>query len=255
MKTLSVHLIPVLSDNYIFVLRDEVSNLTICVDPAEGPPVVKFLEQKGWTLGYILITHHHPDHIGGIEFLKAKYQAKVFAGVHDQHRIQADHYLKDNEKIFLDTHEVKILFLPGHTMGHIAYYFETEMLLFCGDVLFSLGCGRLFEGTPDQMLHSLQRIKLMPDKMKIYCTHEYSQQNAHFALAVEPNNKALINRVAEINGLRASNISTIPTTLKSELECNPFLRAHSPEIRNNIEKKDATDLEVFTELRLRRNSF
>lgn len=255
MRPFSVHLIPVLSDNYIFILRDEVNDHTFCVDPAEGPSVSQFLEKNGWTLDYILLTHHHLDHIGGTEFLRSRYSPQIYASTYDKHRIPADHYVSDGENLFLGKKKIRVLFLPGHTLGHIAYFFEDDESLFSGDVLFSLGCGRLFEGSFEQMLNSLQKIKFMPEQTKIYCTHEYSQRNAQFALKLEPNNKALIARSQEIATLRGKNLPTIPTTLKSELECNPFLRAHSLEIRNNIEKKEATDLEVFSEVRQRRNNF
>lgn len=174
MKT---HVLPVLSDNYIFLI--ETNNSYICVDPAVSQPVIDFCKNK--KLSHILITHHHHDHTGGVKELKKHFNCEVYGPEYDQHRIQdVDHWLKDQDEFELQGHQFKVIYTPGHTLGHIVYYSKTLKSLYCGDTLFRLGCGRLFEGTPEQMLNSLEKLKTLPIDTKIYCAHEYTETNLNF---------------------------------------------------------------------------
>lgn len=249
---LSVITIPVLSDNYIFIIRNDNSDETAVVDPAIAEPVLKILKKEDWPLTYIINTHHHTDHTGGNQRIKEQTGCKIIGFKGDAQRIPGINWeVSDEEVIDILGSKVQILFTPGHTLGHIVYYFEKEQLLFCGDTLFSMGCGRLFEGTPEQMYKSLGKLALLPGDTNIYCAHEYSQNNGEFALTLEPENQDLIKRMAEVRQLRLNNKATIPSTIKQELLTNPFLRSHSTELQKNImpDEKDPDLVEVFATTR------
>lgn len=216
--------IPVLQDNYIYILHGNAQ--TAVVDPSLAQPVIDIIEQKGWQLNYILNTHHHNDHVGGNLELKSATGAKIVGYAGDAHRIPGiDIKLQDGESFTVCGLSSRIMFIPGHTLGHIAYYFAEASSLFCGDTLFSLGCGRLFEGTAEQMFSSLTKIKALPGGTKIYCAHEYTENNGKFALSILPKNPNLRTRMQEVKNLRTAGKSTIPTILDVELKTNPFLLA------------------------------
>ena len=218
--------IPVLQDNYIYLLYDQVTHSVAAIDPALAQPVETFLEKKNWKLNYILNTHHHPDHVGANLDLKKKYQCQIVGFAEDATRIPGiDVHLQDRGTWIFGSQLIKVLFLPGHTLGHIAYFFVQEDVLFCGDTLFAMGCGRLFEGTSKQMFDSLQKIKKLPLKTKIYCAHEYTEKNANFALIEDPHNADLKRRAQKVRERRKNNLPTIPFLLSEELQTNPFLRA------------------------------
>lgn len=222
---LSIQLIPLLTDNYAYLLRDEATKKTAVVDPSEAKPILELLKQKGLQLDYVLSTHHHWDHTGGNKALKQETGCQVVGYAGDAERIPGiDIQLEDNVTFSLGESMAKVLFIPGHTLGHIAYWFEADKAVFCGDTLFSLGCGRLFEGTPEQMHESLQRLAALPGDTQVYCGHEYTVDNAKFALTCEPENKALPERYAEASALREKRQPTIPSTIEMELAANPFLR-------------------------------
>ena len=254
---LQIIIIPVLNDNYIYLLHESASATTAVVDPALAEPVLDILAKKAWRLNYIFNTHHHQDHIGGNLQLKQQTGCQIIAAAADRQRIPGiDHAVQGGNTVSLGQINFQIIATPGHTLGHIVYYNPTAQVLFCGDTLFSLGCGRLFEGTAAQMHHSLQQIKTLPPATRIYCAHEYSLSNARFALSLESSNTALQQRAQEITELRAQNLPTIPTTLAQELATNPFLRPNSSAIRTCIAAKpDATDLEVFTRIRVLKDRF
>lgn len=216
--------IAVLNDNYIYILRN--GNEAAVVDPALAEPVLKWLKDNNCELKYILNTHHHFDHIGGNIELKQKTGAVVCGFANDAARIAGiEKYLEDGEQINILGSKAQVIFVPGHTMGHIAYYFCDEKALFCGDTIFSLGCGRLFEGTYQQMFDSLVKLKKLPDDTLIYCAHEYTLSNGNFAVTIEPDNKDLRCRVDEVKILRSDGKPTIPVKMKDEKLTNPFLRA------------------------------
>lgn len=216
--------IPVLKDNYIYILHG--CGQTAVIDPSISAPVLQMLDKQGWKLDYILNTHHHNDHVGGNIELKAATGAKIVGYKDDAHRIPGiDIKLSDDDIFNVCGYDAEILFIPGHTLGHIAYYFAKKDMLFCGDTLFSLGCGRLFEGTPQQMFTSLAKIKALPKNTQIYCAHEYTQSNGNFALGLMPENKDLLARIEEVKNLRQDCKPTIPTSLSIELKTNPFLLA------------------------------
>ncbi len=245
-----------LKDNYNYLIRDPESGKVATIDPSEPNPTRNKLQEKKWHLDYILNTHHHPDHIGGNPELAREFRPQVIIPEYDQHRIPGFHKtVKDNDEFLFGEHKVKVMFLPGHTLGHIVYYFEAAKALFCGDVVFSMGCGRLFEGTPKQMFESLKRIKELPDDTMIYCAHEYTEDNGRFALSLEPSNSKLIERLKEVRELRKGLLPTVPSNLKQEKLTNPFLRWDSMELRMTLGMEKATDLEVFTETRKRKDVF
>jgi hydroxyacylglutathione hydrolase len=253
---MEITIIPVLKDNYSYVLRDEQHNLTAVIDPSEAVPILAFLQTKNWQLNYILNTHHHSDHVGGNLELKAATNCQIIASYYDKDRIPGiDQSFSDGEKFAFGESEAEIIFIPGHTLGHIAYYFKDAQALFCGDTLFSLGCGRLFEGTPEQMVASLNKLASLPEDTKIYPGHEYTESNSMFALTIEPSNPLLQNKMRIVKELRSRNISTIPSTLQEELECNPFLRTGSREIQENIGLTGENQVTIFTKIRQLKNEF
>lgn len=253
---MEVILVPAFADNYIYVLRDAASGKVGVVDPGDAAPVQAELERRGWSLTHIFLTHHHDDHIGGAEALKARYRASVVGARADAHRIPAlDVMLSDGDRTVFGEQTARVFAVPGHTSGHIAFWFEAAETLFSGDTLFSLGCGRLFEGTPAQMWDSLQSLRSLTDSTRVYCGHEYTQSNGRFALTVDPENAALHQRMEEVAALRERNQPTIPTTIGMERRTNPFLRADDPGVQSAIGMSGAPSVEVFAELRRRKDHF
>jgi len=256
---MKVYLLPVLKDNYIFLLHNPSTNTAIVVDPAVSEPVVAKLAELGATLIAILNTHHHHDHIGGNqELLRTFPNLVIYGGELDRGRIPHQQvFLKDGDRLdfkgkFGDN-SAEVLFIPGHTLAHIGYYFPNTGDLFCGDTLFGGGCGRLFEGTPSQMLNSLQKLALLPDATQVWCTHEYTISNLRFALTVDPQNPALEARIQAAIITRAQNQPTIPTNIGLENETNPFLRCDRPEIQSKVGYTDP--LRVFTKLRVMKDIY
>ena len=221
-----IEIIKCLQDNYSYLIIDK-DNLKACVvDPSEASPIINFVEKKKLKLVYILNTHHHYDHVGGNLELKRKYNSKVIGFKEDKKRIPGiDILVEDNQIWNEDNFEAKIYHVPGHTSGHIAFHFFKEKKLFIGDTLFSLGCGRIFEGTNEEMFNSLNRIKKIPDDTEIYCGHEYTLQNSKFCLTHDSTNLNLKNKILEIERKLKNGLPTIPTFLKDELKCNIFLKA------------------------------
>ena len=239
---LRVFQIPVLLDNYIYIIRHELLNLTGVIDPALPQPVIQFLEQNQWHLDFILNTHHHLDHVGGNKALIAHWSPKVMGYGDDSKRIPGINvFLKEGEKFYFGDCLVEVLFLPGHTLGHIAYLFKRENILFCGDTLFGMGCGRLLEGTHEQMFNSLNQIKALSSKTTIYCAHEYTEKNGNFALSIDSKNSQLKKRLVKVQSMRKQGLATVPFPLSEELKTNPFLRVNT--------------VHEFTKIRLLRDSF
>ena len=225
-----VEVIPCLQDNYSYLIIDKSNNSACVVDPSEAKPIMNFVEKENINLKYILNTHHHFDHVGGNKNLKKKYNSVVIGFKDDANRIpEIDILLEDNQIWKADNFEAKIMHIPGHTTGHICYHFFKEKLIFTGDTLFSLGCGKLFEGTYQDMFSSLKKIKKLSQDTKIYCGHEYTLQNSKFCIEYDPENTKLKNKITEIKKKLQNNLPTIPSTLKDEIECNIFLRAKDVE--------------------------
>lgn len=256
-SSLQIELVPCLKDNYAYLLHDVDTGTVGVVDPSEAVPVIDALSKKKCNLTYILNTHHHHDHTGGNAELKARYGAKVIGSAVDKDRIPGiDIVLNDGDKWMFAGHEVHVIETPGHTRGHISFYFPGSGAIFTGDTLFSLSCGKLFEGTPDQMLSSLRKIMSLPDDTNIYCGHEYTLGNSKFALSIEPNNEALQSYAAHVAHLRSKGLPTIPTTLKMEKSCNPFLRTSSIEIRRSLQiPETANEAEALGVIRLAKDHF
>jgi hydroxyacylglutathione hydrolase len=227
---MKIQIIPCLQDNYSYLIIDEVNNTACVIDPSEADPIIKYLENNKIELKFILNTHHHYDHVGGNKKLKQKYGASVVGYKEDKERIpEIDILLSDQETWVSKNFEAKIICIPGHTLGHICFYFYKEQSVFTGDTLFSLGCGKIFEGTYTQMFDSLMRLKELPQDTKIYCGHEYTKKNSDFCLTHDANNKNLVTKIHSINAKLKSGQPTIPSTIKDELECNIFLRSSSVE--------------------------
>ena len=223
---MKIEIIKCLQDNFTYLIIDKKTQIACVVDPSEAAPIIKFLQNKKINLKYILNTHHHHDHVGGNIELKKKYDCNVIGFKGDKDRIpEIDTLLEDNQIWKKDNFEAKIYHVPGHTSGHIAFHFFKEKKLFIGDTLFSLGCGRIFEGTNEEMFNSLNRIKKIPDDTEIYCGHEYTLQNSKFCLAHDSTNLNLKNKILEIERKLKDGLPTIPTFLKDELKCNIFLKA------------------------------
>ena len=227
---MKIEIIPCLKDNYSYVIIDEKNNKTCVVDPSEPKPIINFLEKNNLKLNYIMNTHHHYDHVGGNNLLKKKYNAKVLGFKDDDKRIpEIDIRLKDDEIWKEDNFEAKVIHIPGHTLGHICFYFYKDHNLFTGDTLFSLGCGRIFEGTYQQMFSSLKRIKSLPKNTLIYCAHEYTKANLLWALNLKPKDQDIKNKLLEVEKKLSLNELTIPFLLDEEMKINLFLRAKNLE--------------------------
>ena len=252
--------LPVLSDNYIFLLHDPHQNIAAVVDPAEAAPVLKQLQQLGAELVAIFNTHHHHDHVGGNQQLIQKYpQVTVYGGAQDRGRIPGQQvFLEEGDFVQFGDRTAEVFFVPGHTRAHIAYYFPPTITnesgeLFCGDTLFAGGCGRLFEGTPTQMVDSLTKLRNLPDNTRVWCAHEYTLKNLQFALSVDSNNQELQSRLAQVKAARSRSEATIPSILGLEKQTNPFLRWHQPALQAAVNSQDP--VQTFTRLRGMKDRF
>ena len=243
-----------LNDNFGYLIHDPATRATASIDAPESAPIIKALEREGWRLTDILVTHHHHDHVGGIAELKQKYNCRVVAP-HDNKAGIADVDLRvaSGDVVKVGNLPARVLETPGHTLDHISYVFDSEKALFAADTLFSIGCGRVFEGSYPMMWDSLLKLRALPDDFKLYCGHEYTAANVKFALTVDPNNPALKARAEEVTKLRAENKPTVPTLLGEEKKANVFLRADDPSVAANLHMKGASAADVFGELRERKN--
>ena len=254
--TLDIVRIPVLSDNYVWLMREPQSGAVAVVDPAVAGPVLAEAEKRRWKITHILNTHHHGDHIGGNREIKAATGCITVAFRRDSARIpDIDVAVEDGGRYRFGEAEAEVFFVPGHTSGHIAYAFRDQRALFCGDTLFALGCGKMFEGTPQQFWTSLSRLRALPDDMRVYCAHEYTQSNARFALTVETGNQQLKARSASIDAARARGEATVPSLLGEEKQTNPFLRADMPAVQQAVGMAGGDPVAVFAEVRHRKDVF
>ena len=237
---MKIEVIPCLQDNYAYIILDEVSSTACVIDPSESEPVINFLEKNNIELKFILNTHHHYDHVGGNQELKQKYAAKIIGYKGDKDRIPGIDFLVDDQENWKQGNfEAKIIHIPGHTLGHICFYFYKENSAFTGDTLFSLGCGRIFEGTYLQMFNSLKKLKMLPENTKIFCGHEYTKQNSEFCIMHDKDNQNLKNKINENDIKLKKGLPTIPSTIKDELECNIFLK--SDNLENFSKLRDLKD--------------
>jgi len=248
--------IPCLSDNYAYLLRCTATGKVAAIDVPEAGPIIEALAARDWTLDQVWLTHHHWDHIDGLPDLLAAYPAQVVGAQADAHRLPPlDHAVTEGDTVTLGDLSAQIIDVSGHTVGHIALHVPLAKLAFTADSLMALGCGRLFEGTPAQMWGSLQKLMALPADTLICSGHEYTASNAKFALSVDPQNAALISRSTAIDTSRAKGEPTVPSLLSLEIETNPFLRPHDTGIRAELGMPDATDTDVFTEIRARKDNF
>lgn len=256
MADLDIHVIPVLSDNYVYLIHDPESGTCAAVDPAVAQPVLEAVGRVGWKLDRILCTHHHADHVGGVVEIKTATGCTVIGAAADARRIPGiDVTVKEGDTVALGAHAARVIETPGHTSGHIAYWFEEARALFCGDTLFSLGCGRLFEGTPAQMWKSLCKLRALPDDARVYCGHEYTNDNVAFAFSLDPDNPAIRRRADEALALGEAGRPTLPARLSDEKAANPFLRADQDALKEAVGLAGRDAVEVFAEIRRRKDDF
>lgn len=247
-------LVPCLTDNYAVLVHDADTGKTLCVDAPDARPIQTALAEKNWKLDTILITHRHYDHVEGLELLKNVYKAKVIGPAAEaQHIPSLDEKVSEGASLEFAGHPIEVIETPGHTMGHVCYHWPEDKLLFSGDTLFILGCGRLFEGSPADMWASLSKLKSLPKDTKVYCGHEYTLSNAEFAIKIEPGNIDLQTRLVEIKEARSAMQPTLPSTIGAELKTNPFLRPDSTAIRTTLNMENAADEDVFAAIRKRKD--
>ncbi|MEN0088610.1 MAG: hydroxyacylglutathione hydrolase [Pseudomonadota bacterium] len=255
MAAFEFHQFPCRDDNYGVLVHDPASGQTASIDAPDASAVDAALEQRGWQLSHILTTHKHADHVDGNLELKTKYNCVITGPEAEASDIPGiDQTVIHEQRIEFAEAPVEVIATPGHTLGQIAYHFPQSRTVFAADAMFALGCGRIFEGTPAQMWTALSRLAALPPETVVYAGHEYTMANAKFAMTIEPDNQALVERVAHIEKLRADDLPTLPTTIAAELATNPFLRPHSAEIRQRLGMVDATDEQVFTEVRKRKDN-
>jgi len=246
--------IPCLSDNYAYLLRDHDSGKVALIDVPEAAPILAELKKRDWEVSQIWLTHHHPDHIQGVADVLKEHDANVIGAKADEHRLPPlDRKVSEDDSITLGSLETRVIDVSGHTVGHIAFYVPTAKAAFTADSLMAMGCGRLFEGTATQMWESLQKLMALPEDTMICSGHEYTAANAKFALTVDPANTDLISRTKDIEAARKNGVPTVPAQLLTELQTNPFLRPADPGIRATLGMQDATDTQVFTEIRARKD--
>jgi len=253
---MNIQIISCLNDNYSYLILDKISNTVAIVDPSEFESCEKIIEKSHKKLDFILNTHHHYDHVGGNEDLKKKYNSKILGFEGDKNRIPGiDIVLKNNQEFKIGSVSFTTIFLPGHTKGHIAFYAEKEKVIFTGDTLFSLGCGRVFEGTYEQMFKSLKKLKDLPVDTEIYCGHEYTFKNLEFCLKFNPNNNLLKRKKDEIELKLKNKKPTIPSTIGEEIKTNIFFKFNDPDVKKAINLENSSDLEIFTKLRDLKDNF
>ena len=236
-----IEIVPVLNDNYVYILHNDKDKLTAVIDPGDPKPVIKKLDEKNWRLDEIINTHHHSDHIAGNETLKNLYNCKLIAPLAEKNRING--------------FRTKVISTPGHTLGHVCYFLENQKILFSGDTLFRLGCGRVFEGTMEQMKKSLDKLKKLPNETTIYCGHEYTLSNAKFCMNLMPSEVKLKEKYDEILKLRKKNLSTIPFFLHEEKDLNPFLRCDNNNFKQVINYGNKSSLDTFSYIRIQKDNF
>jgi hydroxyacylglutathione hydrolase len=250
------HLFPCLSDNFGVLMHDPVSGATASIDAPEAAPVEAALAKTGWRLTDILVTHHHADHTAGIGELKAHHKCRVVAPRNEAQRIaHVDETVGEGDQVRIGSLEGRVIDTPGHTTGHISYFFPAEKLAFVGDTLFSIGCGRVIEGTAEMMWNSLVKLRNLPDDARFYCGHEYTAANIRFAKTIEPDNNALAVRAEEVARLIAAGKPTIPATIGAEKAANPFLRADNADLAKSLGLSGGPTWKVFAEIRERKNRF
>ena len=253
---LNIVTVPCLADNYAYLAHDDATETTAVIDVPEALPVLNALRARGWRASHILITHHHNDHIAGVEALAAATGARVFGARADAHRLPPlDEPLDEGDSLRIGMDEGRVIAVPGHTTGHIAFYFPASRAVFTADSLMACGCGRLFEGTPAQMWNSLTKLSMLPDETLVCSGHEYTLSNIRFALSVDPGNGALQARAERSAALRAQGAPTVPVTLAEEKATNPFLRAASPALRTATGLPSGDPGDVFAALRAMKDSF
>lgn len=246
--------IPCRQDNYAFVLHDQETGETALIDAPEAGPIQATLNARGLTLDWILITHHHHDHVEAVDTLRTG--AKVIGAAADAHRLpDLDIAVSPEDRLTICGEPCDVMAADGHTVGHIAFHFPDSKILFSADSLMALGCGRLFEGTPDQMWDTMQRFRALPDDTLVCSGHEYTQSNGAFALTIEPENPDLLGRIAEVGNKRAQGLPTVPSLLSIEKQTNPYLRADMSALKSALGMKNAPDVEVFAEIRHRKDVF
>ena len=252
----SIEIIPCLSDNYAYIIRDEQTNKNILVDAPEHVPIERYLDNKDMSLDFILITHHHSDHIDGINHLKLKYSPKVIGAKRDRHRLpQLDIEVEEGKQLTIGSKTFDIYDVDGHTVGHIAYSLLEDKALFTGDSLMVMGCGRLFEGSPEDMCKSLEKLKQLPEDFMIYSGHEYTKSNIEFAVTVDPQNEKLISRrTKELEQLQ-KGLPTVPSTLREELDTNPFLRESELSIVDHLDMANLDPVSRFAKIRALKDNF
>jgi hydroxyacylglutathione hydrolase len=250
------YLFSCLKDNFGVLLHDPQSGATASIDAPEAAPVEAALQKTGWRLTDILVTHHHADHTQGIGELKTRHKCRVVAPRNEAVRIaHVDETVGEGDTVRVGALEGRVIDTPGHTAGHISYFFGADKIAFVGDTLFSIGCGRVIEGNPEMMWNSLLKLRSLPDDAQFFCGHEYTDANIRFAKTIEPNNKALAARAAEVGKLLAAGKATIPATIGAEKAANPFLRADDPEIAKSLGLAGSPAWKVFAEIRERKNRF
>jgi hydroxyacylglutathione hydrolase len=253
---LDIITIPCLNDNYAYAVQDTASGEVAIIDAPDAAPILRAVSFKGWGLNQIYLTHHHPDHIQGLEILRQAVEAPVVGAKADMHRLpELALGVEEGDSFTLGHQAVQVYDVSGHTIGHVAFYFPESDAIFTGDSLMVMGCGRVFEGDPQMMWNSLSKMMDLPPETRIYSGHEYTAANAKFALSIEPENKALIERVDQISMARARGDDTMGSTLALEMQTNPFLRAHLPEMKAALGMEGAEDWQVFGEIRKRKDNF
>jgi hydroxyacylglutathione hydrolase len=255
--TMIVHQFLCLTDNYGALVHDSATGATASVDAPEAGPIFAALNERGWALSDVLITHHHADHVQGAPELKTKFpNLRVWGPAKDAQRIPLlDHPVSEGDHARVGSLAAKVIETPGHTLGHIAYHFEQDEIAFCGDTLFSLGCGRAFETPYAVLWSSLVKLAALPGETQVYCGHEYTEANGRFAVTIEPDNPILLARIKEVARLRADRRPTLPTTVAAELAANPFLRVEEPEVQAAVGMMGADPAAVFAEIRARKDLF
>ena len=256
MSTLQIVQIPILRDNYLYLVHEPSTETTAAVDPGELQPALDALDARGWKLTHILNTHHHPDHVGANLGLKAATGCTIVGPAAERDRIPGiDIAVSGGDRYALGAAESVVLDVPGHTSGHIAWWFADSNALFCGDTIFSIGCGRLFEGTPEEMWSSITLMRELPPHTKVFCAHEYTASNIRFALSLEPTHPVLLARAKDVAALRQANLPTVPSTLAEERAANPFLRADDPILQRAVGMEGAAPELVFALIRSRKDNF